>query len=133
MSYLDRFIMFTRHFCKTRCSDPKGGSCIPWNPTSPREARENVFIRNDLPLMCRGIFPYCCVLWGKAKPWGAWAPKWTIFTQLRRSHYRYCSDPKGGSCIPWNPTSPKEAHGDVLIRNDLLLMCRSFFPHCCVL
>ena len=50
------------------CSDPKGGFCIPWNPTSPREAHGNVFIGNDLPLMCRGIFPHCCVLWGRTKP-----------------------------------------------------------------
>ena len=39
------------------CSDPKRGSCILWNPTSFREAHENVFIRNDLPLMCRDLFP----------------------------------------------------------------------------
>ena len=38
-------------------SDPKWGSYIPWNPTSPREAHENVFIRNNLPLMCRRPFP----------------------------------------------------------------------------
>ena len=38
------------------CSDPKGGSCIPWDPTSPREVHENVLIRSDLPLMCRGFF-----------------------------------------------------------------------------
>ena len=50
------------------CSDPKGGSYIPWNPTLSREAHENVFIGNDLPLMCRGLFPHCCVLWGRIKP-----------------------------------------------------------------
>ena len=33
--------------------NPKRGVCISWNPTSPREAHENVFIRNDLPLMCK--------------------------------------------------------------------------------
>ena len=57
------------------CSDPKGGFCIPWNSTSPREAHENVFIRNDLPLMSRGLFPHYCVLWGRTKPWGVWDPK----------------------------------------------------------
>ena len=41
----------------------KGGSCIPWNPTSPREAHGNVFIRNDLPSMCRGLFP--SATWGR--------------------------------------------------------------------
>ena len=40
----------------------KWGYYIPWNPTLPREAHGNVFIRNDLPLMCRGFFPHCCVL-----------------------------------------------------------------------
>ena len=51
------------------CSNPKkGGSCIPWNPTSPKEAHGNVFKMNDLPLMCRGLFPHCCVFWGKTKP-----------------------------------------------------------------
>ena len=55
-------------FMHNACNDPKGGSCIPWNPTSSREAHENVFIRNDLPLMCRGLFPHCCVLWGRIKP-----------------------------------------------------------------
>ena len=28
-----------------------------WNPTSPREAHEDVLIRSDLPLMCKNIFP----------------------------------------------------------------------------
>ena len=46
----------------------KGGFCILWNPTSPREAHENVFIKNDLPSMCRCLFPHCCVLWGRIKP-----------------------------------------------------------------
>ena len=32
-------------------------SCIIWNLTSFREAHENVFIKNDLPLLCRGISP----------------------------------------------------------------------------
>ena len=40
-----------------RGGDPKGGSCIPWKPTSPREAHENVLIRSDLPLISRGLFP----------------------------------------------------------------------------
>ena len=35
---------------------------------------------------------------------------------------------KRGYCIPWNPTLPREAHGNVFIRNDLLSMCRGFFP-----
>ena len=69
------------------CSDPKGGSCIPWDPTSPREVHENVLIRSDLPLMCRGFFLYCCVVWGRIKPWGAWALKRTISTQLGRGRY----------------------------------------------
>jgi len=33
----------------TCCSNPKGRSCNPWNPTS--------LIRNDLLLMYRGLFP----------------------------------------------------------------------------
>ena len=45
------------------CSNPKRGSCIPWNLTSPRKAHENVFIRNDLPSMCKGLFP--SVTWGR--------------------------------------------------------------------
>jgi len=36
------------------CRDPKVRS---WNPTSPREAHGDVFIRSDLPPMCRGFFP----------------------------------------------------------------------------
>ena len=43
----------------------KWESCIPWNPTLPREAHENVFIRNDLPSMCRGLFP--SATWGRTK------------------------------------------------------------------
>ena len=129
----------------------------PWNPISPREAHWDVLIRSDLPLMCRGLFPYYCVFWGRTKPWGAWAPKWTIFTQLGRGRYRWYQShalarsvgptredvcackggglwwSKRGSCNPWNPTSSKEANGDVLIRSDLSLMCRGFFPYCCVL
>ena len=34
------------------CSDLKRGSCNPWNSTSPREAHENVLIKNGFPLMC---------------------------------------------------------------------------------
>ena len=46
----------SRTLCKMddNCNDPKRESCIPWNPTSPKEAHENVFIRNNLPSMCRG-------------------------------------------------------------------------------
>ena len=66
----------------------KGRSYIPWNPTSPRKAHGNVFIRNDFPSMCRGIFPHCCVLWERTKLWGAWAPKRTISTQLGWDRYR---------------------------------------------
>ena len=28
---------------------------------------QSVLIRSDLLSMCRGLFPYCCVLWGKKK------------------------------------------------------------------
>ena len=35
----------------------KEGSSILWNPTSPREAHEDVLIRSDLPLMCKNLFP----------------------------------------------------------------------------
>ena len=37
-----------------------------------------------------------------------------------------CRDSKGGSCNPWGcaPTSPREAHEDVLIRSDLPLTCK---------
>ena len=52
-------------------ADVASAFCIPWNPTSPR----NVFIRNDLPSMCRGLFLHCCVLWGRRKPWGVWDHK----------------------------------------------------------
>ena len=54
---------------------PKKGSCNPWNPTSLKETHENVFIRNDIPSLCRGIFPHCCVLWERTKSWGVWGPK----------------------------------------------------------
>ena len=76
------FNMYTKIIWKSNgiyyliyCSDPKGGSCIPWNPTSPKETHGNVLIRSDLPLMCRGIFPHCCVLWGRTKPCGISGPK----------------------------------------------------------
>ena len=49
-------------------SDPKRGSCIPWNPTPLREAHRDMLIRSGLPLMCRGLFPHCSVLWGRTKP-----------------------------------------------------------------
>ena len=65
----------------------KRGSCIPWNPTSLWEAHGNVFIRNDLPSICRGLFP--SATWGRTKPWGVWTPKWTISTQLGRGHYMF--------------------------------------------
>ena len=55
-------------FLVSKCSDPKGGSCIPWNPTSSSEAHIDVLIKSDLPLMCRGLFVYCCMLWGRTKP-----------------------------------------------------------------
>ena len=124
------------------CSDSKWGSCISWNPTSPRKAHEDVLIRSDLPLMCRSLFPHCCVLWRRTKPWRVWALKRTISTQLKRRRYKWyqshalarsmgpacedmCirkgvdgSDPKEGSCIPWNPTSPGEANDDGLIKSD---------------
>ena len=37
--------------------------------------------------MCRGLFP--SATWGRTKPRGAWAPKWTISTQLRQGRYRW--------------------------------------------
>ena len=52
-------------------ADVASAFCIPWNPTSPR----NVFIRNDLPSMCRGLFPHCCVLWGRTKTVRSMGPK----------------------------------------------------------
>ena len=39
-----------------------------------------------------------------------------------------CRDLKWRSCNPWDPTSSKEAHGDVHIRSDLPLICRGLFP-----
>ena len=30
-------------------SDPKEGSCIPWNPTSPEEANDDGLIKSDFP------------------------------------------------------------------------------------
>ena len=65
------------------CSDSKRGSYIPWNPTSSRKAHENVFIRNDLSLMCRGLSFHCCVLWGEQNREGYETPKRTISTQVR--------------------------------------------------
>ena len=38
--------------------------------------------------MCRGIFPHCCMFWGRTKPWGVWAPKRTISTQLGWDRYK---------------------------------------------
>ena len=136
----------------------KGGSCIPWNPISPREAHENVFIRNDLHLMCRGLFPHCCVLWERTKPWGVWGHKadniyidgvGSLQMVLKPCPSQKCGPytrgrmypeggwivvtQKGGSYIPWNPTSSREAHRNVFIRNDFPSMCRGLFPHCCVL
>ena len=55
-------------FLVSKCSDSKGGSCIPWNLTSSSEAHIDVLIRSDLPLMCRAIFPHYCVLWERTKP-----------------------------------------------------------------
>ena len=49
--------------------ETKQGACNPWNPTSLGEAHENVLIRSELPLMCRGIFPYFCVLQERTKSW----------------------------------------------------------------
>ena len=37
-------------------------SCNLQNLTSPRKTHESVLIKSDLPLMCRGIFPYYHVL-----------------------------------------------------------------------
>ena len=113
---------------------PKRGFCIPCNPTSPKETHGNVFIRNDLPLMYRGIFPHCRVLWGKTKPWGVWDLTRVDTTREDACARKGvdCSDPKRESCIQWNPTSPREVHGNVFIRNDLPLMCRDIFPHCYV-
>ena len=47
----------------------------PWNPTLPKEAHGDVFIRSDLPLMCRGLFPHCYVLLGKNKSVRDMGPK----------------------------------------------------------
>ena len=55
-------------------------------------------------------------MWGRVCLYGGWI----VVTQ------------KGGSCILWNSTSPRVAHGNVFIRNDLASMCRGTFPHCCV-
>ena len=113
---------------------PKRGFCIPCNPTSPKEAHRTVFIRNDLPLMYRGIFLHYRVFWGKTKPWGIWdfTREDTTREDACAGKGMDCSDPKRKSCIPWNPTSPREAHENVFIRNDLPLMCRGIFPHCYV-
>ena len=58
------------HGIRGWCSDPKGcackgggESCNLWNPTSPREANDDMLIRTNLPLMCRGLFLHCYVLW----------------------------------------------------------------------
>ena len=32
------------------------GFCNLWNPTWSRETHEDVLIRSDIPLMCRGVF-----------------------------------------------------------------------------
>ena len=53
-------------------------SCNLWNPTLPKHMG-----------MCRGIFLHYCVLWGRTKLWGAWAPKQTIHTQLGRGRYKW--------------------------------------------
>ena len=93
-----------------------------------------VFIRNELPSMCTGLFPHYCVLWGRTKLWGIWILKQIISTQLGRGRYRsIVVTQKRGSCIPWNPTLPREAHGNVFIRNDLPSICRGLFSHYCVL
>ena len=60
----------------------KGGSCIPWNPTSPRETHENVFIRNDLPSMSRGLFPTAVYFGKEQNRKGYEPPKRTISTQV---------------------------------------------------
>ena len=44
------------------CNDPKRGVLHLWNPKLPREAHENVFIRNNLSSMCRDIFPHSRLL-----------------------------------------------------------------------
>ena len=33
----------------------------------------------------------------------------------------------------WSHTSPREAHGDVLIRGNLPFMCKGLVSYCCVL
>ena len=135
----------------------KGRSCIPWNLTSPKKAHENMFIRINLPLICRGLFPHYCVLWGRIKPWGVWAPKQTIPTQLGRGRYRwYQSHALVGSVGPtredscahkgWIVVTQKggglafhrisyrlEKHMNMFIRIDIPLMSIGLFTHCCVL
>ena len=64
------------------CSDPKGGSCIPWNPTLSKDAHENVFIRNDLPLMCRCIPPTAMCFGREQNHEGYEALKRTISTHV---------------------------------------------------
>jgi len=42
-------------------------SVVTQNPTLPKKTHDDVLIRNDLSLMCRGLFSHYCVLWGKTK------------------------------------------------------------------
>ena len=75
---------------------PKRVSCNPQNFTSPRKAHGTVLIRNDFPLMCRGIFPLLlCGFFGgeggggEQNREGVQTPKQTISTQLERNRYRW--------------------------------------------
>ena len=79
-------------YIHSQCNDLKWEFCIPWNPTSSREAHMDVFIRSDLPLMCRSLFLHCCVLWGEQNCEGYEAPKWIISIQVGWSHYRWYQD-----------------------------------------
>ena len=68
------------------CSDPKEGSCNLWNPTSFREAHGDVLIRNDIPLMCRGLFfPLLCAL-GPHTPHGFFPPKHIAVGEKTSTH-----------------------------------------------
>ena len=56
-----------------------------------------------------------------------------IFTKLIVSHKvqphsLYVVTQKGRSYIPWNPTSPRKAHGNVFIGMTFLQCVEAFFP-----
>ena len=71
------------------CSNSKGGSCIPWNLTLPKEAYRDVLIRSDLLLICRDLFPTAVCFGGEQNREGYETSKQTISTQVGWGHYIY--------------------------------------------